>query len=63
MVHGREMRVGGDLIIAADGRLVKNTDDLITYQVRYTRPGQTVELTLLRDGQEITVAVVLGTRP
>jgi S1-C subfamily serine protease len=62
-IYGREMLVGGDVIIAADGQRVKNTDDLITYQVRYTRPGQTLELTLLRDGQEITVEMVLGTRP
>ena len=62
-VYGREVPVGGDVIIAVDGNSIKNTDDLITYQVRNTRPGQTLELTLLRDGQEITVELVLGTRP
>lgn len=62
-VYGREMPVGGDVIIAIDELCVNGADDLIAYQVRHTSPGQTIQLTLLRDGQEIAVEVILGTRP
>jgi S1-C subfamily serine protease len=43
--------VGGDVIIAMDGRPVQGMDDVIVYLVRNTRPGQEVQLTILREGQ------------
>lgn len=45
----------GDEIIAADGRTFEVSSDLTAY-VR-SRAGSSVELTLLRDGQQIVVAV------
>jgi S1-C subfamily serine protease len=35
---------------------------LISYLAINTRPGQTVNLTVYRDGQLITIPVVLGSR-
>ena len=54
---------GGDLIIAVDGKEVTTSDDLIAYLVFETEVGQTVDLTVLRDGEEITVPLTLGERP
>lgn len=62
-VEGRELLVGGDVIIAMDGRLVPGIDDVVVYLVRNTRPGQEVKLTILREGQERTIQVTLGERP
>ena len=54
---------GGDLIIAADGRPINNPDDLISFLVFNTEVGQTVSLTLVRDGQQLDVPLTLGQRP
>lgn len=63
-VDGRELQVGGDVIVSINGQPVEDMDDLIAYLVRETRPGDTVELGLLRaGGRREAVKVVLGTRP
>ncbi|HIP73296.1 MAG TPA: PDZ domain-containing protein, partial [Anaerolineae bacterium] len=53
----------GDYIRAIDGVPVKSSDDLLSYLVFETVPGQTVELTILRNGEEITLPLTLGERP
>ncbi|MBE2223171.1 MAG: trypsin-like peptidase domain-containing protein [Anaerolineae bacterium] len=54
---------GGDLIIAINGEPVKSSDDLISYLVFETEAGQTVDLTVVREGKEINVPLTLGERP
>jgi len=54
--------VGGDVVIAIDGQPVRSFDDLLTYIALETEPGQTVQLTVLRDGAEKTLEVTLGSR-
>ncbi len=54
---------GGDLIVAIDGRSVRDTEELIAYLVFNTEVGQTVDLTVIRDKEEIIVPLTLGARP
>ena len=54
---------GGDLIVGIDGQEVGEFHDLISYLVFETEVGQTVELAVLRDGEELTIPVTLGERP
>lgn len=54
---------GGDLVIRVDGQEVANFGDLNRYLVFETKPGQTIELTVLRNGQEVVVPLTLGERP
>jgi serine protease Do len=55
---------GGDVIVAADGKPIGKMDDLLIYLERYTSPGQTVQLSIVRsDGSKATVSVKLGERP
>lgn len=56
-------RLGGDVIVAIDATAVKTFDDLLTYLIRSTEVGQTVTLTILRQGKEDTLRVLLSTRP
>ncbi len=58
-----ELLPGGDLIIAADGRPINNPDELISFLVFQTEVGQTVSLTIIRDGEQIDVPLTLGQRP
>jgi S1-C subfamily serine protease len=53
---------GGDIIIAIDGMPVLGMDDIITY-LQHTVVGQTVDLTILRDGEEMHISIVLSKRP
>ncbi len=53
---------GGDLIIAADGQEVLQFSDMLNYMMLHKQPGDTMEVTVLRDGQEMTLTVVLGER-
>jgi S1-C subfamily serine protease len=63
-VAGREYPYGGDIITAIQGVAITDMDDLITYLVENTRPGDEVTFDLLRSGGEIeNVSVILGTRP
>ena len=54
---------GGDLVVAIDGQTVTDFDDLNSYLVFEAQVGQTINLTVLRDGAAIDVPVTLGPRP
>lgn len=61
---GRErLPIGGDVVVAIDGTELAAAEDLGGYLALQTRPGDTVDLTVLRDGSERTVELELGTRP
>ena len=62
-VVGSSVTVGGDIVIAVNGTRITGIDDLSAYLEEYTLPGQTVELTILRDNQTFTVPLVLESRP
>lgn len=62
-VAGTQYRVGGDIIVAINGVPVSSMDDLLTYLVERTSPGDTVTLTVYRGEEKIEVPVVLGERP
>lgn len=54
---------GGDLVVAIDGQTVRNFAELNSYLVFETRVGQTIQLTVLRQGREIEIPLTLGKRP
>ena len=62
-IEGQQVRVGGDIIVAMDGQPVKKFDDLLTYLARSTEVGQTIEMSVLRGGQEESVSLTLEARP
>lgn len=61
--QGHALEIGGDVIIAIDGQPVSSFDDILLYIALNARPGQTVSLTILRDGQQQNIDLVLGARP
>jgi 2-alkenal reductase len=54
---------GGDLIIAANGQPIANPDDLISFLVFEAEVGQTLTLTIIREGERMEVPLTLGERP
>jgi S1-C subfamily serine protease len=57
------LKSGGDLIIAVDGKPVLVTDDLMRYLLLQKSPGDTITLTVLRGDQKVDVKLTLGARP
>ncbi len=53
----------GDIITGIDGKSIATFEDLVSYLSSSTQPGQTVTLSVLRNGQDIQVKVTLGTQP
>ena len=62
-IMGITVRAGGDVIVAIDGYLLQDFDDLIAYLVRETEVGQEVTLTVIRGGESTEIPVLLGERP
>nr|WP_227227874.1 trypsin-like peptidase domain-containing protein [Salinirubrum litoreum] len=62
-VRGREIPVGGDVIVGINGHELRAHEELMRYLITETRPGEPVKVDVLRDGQETTLRVVLGERP
>lgn len=62
-VDGFRIPTGGDVILALDGTEVSTRQAYLSTLFLDTSPGETVELDIVRDGEEQTVAVTLGTFP
>ncbi len=52
-----------DIIIALDGNLIRNNDDLASYLEENTLPNQDLIITVVRGGSTVDVTITLGTRP
>lgn len=66
----REVRIGnyqvpveGDIITAIDGQALASSQDLTVYLETETTVGKAVELSIVRNGEEQVVQVVLGEQP
>lgn len=54
---------GGDLIIAVDDVEVLEFSQLLSYMMLNKQPGDTMDVTVLRNGEELVFTVTLGERP
>lgn len=59
--NGLNVPVGGDVIVAIDGRVVRSADDVVRLVTELT-PGEVAVFTVFRDGKRARVAVRLGER-
>nr|MBA2460322.1 PDZ domain-containing protein [Actinomycetota bacterium] len=62
IVEGQSYRLGGDVIVALDGRRVSSLEELREILSTH-KPGDTVELGIYRDTKRQTVEVKLGRQP
>jgi PDZ domain len=61
-INGRDIIVGGDVVLKIDNREVSNIDDIKAY-VSQKHPGDNVHLTILRDNTIREPDVILGISP
>ena len=62
VVAGESYRLGGDVIVAADGKRVTSIDELRDVLAGH-KPGDTIELEIYRDSAKKTLEVQLGRQP
>ena len=63
-IDGREIALGGDIIVAIDNNTVRKIDDILSYLEREKNVGDQVRLTVLRDGNITqTLPTTLAARP
>jgi serine protease Do len=60
---GEPVTIGGDVVIGVDNRPINKIADLLDYLNKDSKPGQSAQLVILRDGQKMAATVTLGTRP
>lgn len=53
----------GDVILAINGTRIDTKEQLSSYLALQASPGETVEITVLRNGERQTISLTLGTRP
>ena len=58
-----QVPVEGDIIVAIDGQALASSQDLTVYLETETTVGDTVELSIVRNGEEQVARVVLGEQP
>jgi 2-alkenal reductase len=61
--NGLDTRIGGDIIIGIDNEEIVVFDDLISFLSRRGEVGKTVNLTIIRNGEEQQLELTLGPRP
>jgi S1-C subfamily serine protease len=54
---------GGDWIVAIDGQPVNSFGEFLNYLIMNKQPGETVTLTVLRNGDKVDLQVILDKRP
>ena len=62
-VNGREVELGGDVIIAIDGKPVRKIDDVLSHLEREKSVGDKISLTIIRDGNIQEKNTTLEARP
>ncbi len=61
-IGGANFKLGGDIITEVNGKPISSMNDVVDI-VNSAKPGDTLDITLLRDGSTKTVTVTLGDRP
>jgi S1-C subfamily serine protease len=61
-VQGEQLTIGGDVIVKADAAEIKTADDLIAF-LGTKKPGDTVKITVERNGKTQELSVTLAARP
>jgi S1-C subfamily serine protease len=62
-VRGVTVCAGGDIIVAVNGIYVKNMDELLSYMVLNTNPGDVLTMVVIRGSETFELPLTLEARP
>ena len=63
VIGGQIIKIGGDVVVGIDDLPVRKLNDLVVYVERNKRPGDSVTLTIIRNGLQQLIEPTLGARP
>lgn len=61
-IDGTEVEVGADVIVAINGEKIRGISDVLLYLARDAEVGETVQITVIRDGERMEVPLTLQSR-
>lgn len=61
-IDGANVTVGGDVITAINGQRIRGISDVLLYLARDAEVGETVQVTIVRDGETMQVPLTLQSR-
>jgi S1-C subfamily serine protease len=61
-IDGSELTVGGDVIVAINGQRIRGISDVLLYLARDAEVGETIQITVVRDGEKVQVPLTLQSR-
>ena len=62
-IRGKQVCAGGDIIVAIDDHYMANLDELNAYLIQNTRPGDDVNMLVIRDKRTFQAKLTLQPRP
>jgi len=62
-LDGRQIRLGGDVIVSIDDIPVRKIDDILVYMQREKSVGDEIIVSIIREGKPMQITVVLSERP
>ncbi|MDN5867895.1 MAG: trypsin-like peptidase domain-containing protein, partial [Candidatus Nitrosocosmicus sp.] len=62
-INGRQLELGGDIIIGVDDKNIRKIDDLLSYLEREKKVGDNITLSIIRNGQNQEIDLTLTARP
>lgn len=62
-IYGREIDLGGDVIIGIGDRKVRKVDNILMFLAQETQVGDVIHLTVIRDNRERNIKLKLDERP
>jgi S1-C subfamily serine protease len=62
-IEGQTVPLGGDILLELDNNQIRKLDDILVYLQREKTVGDTMQVTILRDGTEMNIDLVLEARP
>lgn len=61
-IRGTPINLGGDVIVAINGEEMKGINDILRYLSEETDVGETITITVIRDGERQDIPLTLGSR-
>lgn len=62
-LDNRELNLGGDIIVGIEDQRVGDINDILSYLLRQTDVGDTIQLEVIRDGERKNIELTLDQRP
>ena len=62
-IDGRDVKIGGDVIVGIDDKPIRKIDDILSYLDREKKVGENVTLSIVRNGQIEKLDLTLANRP